>query len=230
MMKFLAPQGSFFNVWKNVTLADCNSRKSCLISWRWEEQLRVHSPGTGCEFFLRGQSYGPVEPPTNLTELHLPRSGNNGQNVPVLMPDQDTFGQAFAGYVAGIRRSRRAPRPFVFQHVEGHILCLEELLERDGDAHGVLLSVADYDCDRLVGRENARISFGPRSATPELTNPEARACESNAIASQPRVSVLGRNLQLWAPHRNNHPVAPHSCQRPSSIPLVILSPWQSGHR
>jgi hypothetical protein len=114
------------------------------------------------EFFLRGQSYRPVEPPTNLTQLHLPRGGNNGQNVPVLMPDHDTFGQAFAGYVAGIRGSRRAPSPFVFQHIEGHILRLEELLERDGDARGVLLSVAGTTATSLVGRENARMSTSGR--------------------------------------------------------------------
>ena len=30
-MKFLAPRGSFFNVWKNVPFSDWNSRNSCVL-------------------------------------------------------------------------------------------------------------------------------------------------------------------------------------------------------
>ena len=89
-----------------------------------------------------------IEPAPYLLQLNLPRSWNNGEDVPFLMLDHDAFCDTLAWHVAGIRSPRGATRSFMFKHLVRHALCLEELLQRDGDTHGFLLSVADATTGR----------------------------------------------------------------------------------
>jgi hypothetical protein len=78
----------------------------------------------------------------------------------------------------------------VFQHLIRHALRLEELLQRDRDTHGFLLSVAEATETLTVGREKApRRAWGCDQRQPMATGPNPAAGEGYAIGSRPRVTI-----------------------------------------
>jgi hypothetical protein len=70
------------------------------------------------------------------------------------------------------------------------VLRIEELLQRDRDTHGFLLSIADAIETLTIGREKApRRAWGCDQRQPMATGLNPAAGEGNAIGSRPRVTT-----------------------------------------